>query len=401
MKHFYILSLLLTFSHAILPMRTTFFGPTEYIDKPRFCRFNLTTVESTAAFNRANKSYNCNKEKVPLLAYRGVEPLLPQFLDSSVPLNTATPLAYGLFKAQYRSLNYTFSWIQNLHESIYFEMSSSVVSDKLQNIALVPTTINGHLLTPEEIDTNLVLQSYLSKLEQKVGTDQERNYIGPSYFLMGYTTSLTNLNYFDFVDISVQTGCIVPIISIDTYQPKFSIFPRQDIINLGIPLQLTVALGVYDWLNVGASGSVISYIKNDQLISLNTAAAANKLLIPSSGLCSVHHEPHLALSAYIEGEYFLPNWTWFFGLSYTKQNSTQYQAQDKQTFPTTIINKYPAQRPWDVACFTLASEFDLLRDPLNVMPRCKLMYTRPFYGTACFASDLLAGQLGLEITYDF
>lgn len=401
MKYFYILSLFLSTVQTVLPMKATFFGPSSYIEKPRFARNNLTTIEMSADYNRASKGYHKKGQKVPLLAYRGVEPLLPQFTDKSVPINTATPLCYGLFDANYKGLSYNFSWVQNIHESFFFELSSSISQDKIQDITLVPTSVNGKPLTTQEIDANTKLKTYLPLLQEQIGTEQERNYVGPSYFLMGYTKSMTTFDYLDFVDITVQTGCIVPLVVLDTCQPNLSVFPRQDIVNLGIPLQLTIALGVYDWLNIGASGSVTNYIKNDRVVPLNRSSAPNKLLIPESGMCSIYHEPKIALSAYIEGEYFLPNWTWFIGVSYTKQNPTQYEPSDSQKFPTRFAINQPVQHEWEIASFTLASEFDLSNNQTCVMPRCKLMYTKPFYGRTCFASSLLSGQLGLEISYDF
>jgi len=401
MKHFYILSLLLSISHITLPMQASFYEPSACLEKPRFARMNLTSVDITLENSSSKCSYNRKGQKAPLLAYRGVEPLLPQFLDPSVPLDTAIPLCYGLFDARYSEIYYGASVSQNIHESMFFELSSCICFDKLQNITMIPTTATGKPLTTQEIDSNSKLKAYLPLLQQTIGSTQKCSIIGPTYFLLGYTKSLTTFDYLDFVDITLQTGCIVPIILLDRPGSKLVVFPRQNMVNLGIPLQLTIALGVYDWLNIGASGSVINYIKNDQVIPLNTAAASNKLLIPQSGLCTVHHEPQFALSAYIEGEYFLPNWTWFVGVSYTKQNPTHYQAYDRQKFPTSVINKYPSQNRWELAYVTIASEFDFIVHPKHVMPRLKLVYTKPFYGRTCFASSTLAGQLGLEISYDF
>ncbi len=397
MKHYAIFILLLIISNSAATMKTTFFGPAASLEKPRYARYNLTSFEASFGYNQTTKSYNRYENKTDLLAYRGVEPLLPQFVNNTINIKTSKPDGYALFDAAYTSMNGTISWIQNIHESLFFELSTKVAYDTLNNITITPATASGKIITTP---TNQ-LKEYLILLDHKIGTKQKRNYIGPSYCLVGYTKSNTDCHFFDFIDISVQTGCIIPIINLNKTPETFSIFPRQDIINIGIPLQVTIALGLYDWLNIGASGSLISYIKNDQIVSLNTALQPNKLIIPESGMCSVQHEPCIALSAYIEGEYFLPNWTWFVGVSYTKQHATRYQAADAQKFPTTIINKYPANYGWEVASFTVASEFDLHKEATMAMPRFKFMYTRPFYGKTCFASSLLAGQFGIELVYDF
>lgn len=401
MKYFYKVIFFLSIASTALPMKTTFFGPDLHAEKPRFNRLHLTSIEAGIAYNHASEGYNRNGEHVPLLAYRGVEPLLPQFVDDTVAITTATPLAYGLFDATYKGVGYHVSLIQNINDSFFFGLSSSLCQDKLENITITPTSIKGRHLSDQDLESNPKLTPYLHELRQQVGSRQERSYVGPSYLSIGYTKSMTDFERLDFIDITVQTGFIIPIFKLDEPEQATMIFPRQDIVNVGIPLQLSVAFGVYDWLNIGATGSLVGYIKSDQIVPLNTADAPNKLIIPQSGLCSVYHEPRISLSAYIEGEYFVPNWTWFVGVSYTKQHPTRYEAYDQKKFPTTTIQNYPTQHEWEQAYLTLASEFDLSSHESMVLPRCKFIYSKPVYGRTCFDSRLLAGQIGLEISYDF
>jgi|GEM_PF-1347899 len=407
MKYWLIYILFLFTAPISIAMQNTFWGPSSRIDKPRFARKNLTTFELSGAYHNAKKSFNHSGQKVPLLAYKGPEPLLERFVDTSLSYRNADIISYAVFDAFYKGKQGNFTWMQNIHEHFCFEMTSSITNDTIKNIVILPTTPEGRYLTEQEIADQPDLVKYLEDLNQKLfpsdsSNQQNRTYIGPSCFLMGYTTSLTDFEIVDFVDISVQTGCVVPIIPIAHSWKKLSIFPHQDIVNLGIPLQLNVAVGLYDWLNIGASGLLLGYIKNDQVIPLNTTSTPNKLLVPSCGMCTVQSEPLIAMSAYIEGEYFIPRWNWFLGVSYTKQYKTTYSAYDRQKFPTKLINKYPINSPWQYAYLTVASEIDLAKDnSAQLMPRCKFTYVVPMYGSSCFATQTFAGQLGMEIVYDF
>lgn len=407
MKYWLISCLFLCTVTMSMAMQNTFWAPSPRVDKPRFVRNNLTTVELSGAYHDAKKSFNCTGHKAPLLAYQGPEPLLKRFVDTSLKYNNAEIISYAIFDAFYKGSQGTFTWMQNIHEHFCFELTTSITNDTIKNIVIFPTTKQGRYLTPQEIANQPDLVDYLQDLQQELfSTDgapqQNRTYIGPSCFLMGYTTSLTDFEIVDFVDITVQTGCVVPIIPIAHSWKKLSIFPHQDIVNLGVPLQLDVAVGLYDWLNIGASGLLLGYIKNDQIIPLNTTATPNKLLVPSCGMCTIQTEPLIAMSAYIEGEYFIPRWNWLLGISYTKQYKTNYTAYNQQKFPTKLINKYPINSPWEYAYLTVASEFDFAKDnDAQLMPRCKFTYVVPMYGKSCFATQTFAGQIGMEIIYDF
>lgn len=408
MRYWFIYSIfLLCFHHMMLPMQNTFWAPSVRIDKPRFARTNLTTLELSGLFHNAKQSYNTSGHKVPLLAYNGPEPLLLRFVDTTLPCNNTDIIGYALINGYFSGKSGIFSWQQNIHDHFCFEMTTSITNDTIKNIAIMPSTEQGRCLSNQEIITNQSLVNYLEKLEQKLfdpsdNNEQNRTYIGPSCFLMGYTTNLDYFETIDFVDITLQTGIVVPIIPIAHSWKHLSIFPHQDIVNLGVPLQLDIAVGLYDWLNVGASGLVLGYIKNDQVIALNTANTQNSILIPTCGLCLVQSEPLIAMSAYIEGEYFIPRWNWFIGVSYTKQYKTNYCAYDKELFSTKTINQNPSNTPWEYAYITLASEFDLAKNSESqLMPRCKFTYVAPMYGSACFATQSFAGQLGMEIIYDF
>lgn len=388
-------------------MQNTFWGPSIRIDKPRFIRDDLTTFELSGYYHKTDTSYNCNGRKVPLLDFAGPEPLLERFVDSSLPNTDSTLAGYGVIGGNYHGKGAMFTWQQNIHENLYLEMTSAITNDTISNVSIIPTTKDGRCLTAQEISDSQALINYLEQLDSILFTSasnpsQNRTYIGRSCFLMGYTTSINDFQHLDFVDIAVQTGFMVPIIPIAHSWKTLSIFPHQDEVSLGIPLQLNIAVGLYDWLNIGASGMIMGYVKNDQIVAMNSTKTPNKILIPTQGLCSVATEPMIAMSAYVEGEYFLPRLNWFVGLSYTKQYKTTYQAYDQQTFPTKTINKFPRNNGWEYAYLTVTSELDLTKtQESQLMPRCKFIYVVPVYGVSSFATQTFAGQLGMEIVYDF
>jgi hypothetical protein len=402
MNYIYRLIILLAASQSTFcAMRAIFFKPSYWQEKPRFDRRNMTTVEATYTYAKAEKSFNSARQKVPLLSYRGSEPLLPSFLNPKIAPDQNRPLAYAAFDGKYKSQSVFGTVIQNIHERFFFEATSSLSYDSLNNLKITPTLKNGTpILYP-----NQKLEAYLQQLNPKLFSSgqnsQNRTYIGPSYFMFGYTKSFNNFEYVDMIDISIQTGCVVPIIVTHHPDADISLFPREDILNLGIPLQVNIMCGLYDWLNIGATASVIGYLQNDLVVPLNQYPYHNKVLVPTCGLATIKTEPLVALTAFIEGEYLIPHWNWFVGFSYTKQHKTVFCSLDQERFPNHLINKYTVQYPWQQLAVTLSSEIDFSSEEKKIMPRCKIVYVKRFASKNCFNTSLFAGQLGFEVLYDF
>lgn len=400
MNYIYRIIIILAMSkNAFCAMRATFFKPNYWLEKPRFDKKNMTTVETTYNYAKAENSFNSNGQKVPLLSYRNPEPLLPKFID---PESTnSNPISYAVFNGKYKSQAIYGTVVQNIKESFFFEATSCFSYDSLNNITITPTTKTGiHILYPDK-----KLETYLEELRSKIfnssNNSQKRTYVGPSFFMFGYTKSFNELDYADMIDISVQTGIVLPVIIVDLPQSDFYLFPRQDVLNLGVPLQLNIMCGLYDWLNIGATASVIGYLQNDLVVPLNQESFYNKVLIENSDLTTVKTEPLVAFSAFVEGEYLVPHWTWYVGFSYTKQYKTVFCSCDQQEFSNNHINKYTTQYPWQQLAFTFSSEIDFSCKERKIMPRCKIVYVKRFLSQNCFNSALFAGQLGFEVLYEF
>ena len=164
---------------------------------------------------------------------------------------------------------------------------------------------------------------------------------------------------------------------------------------------LNFAAGFYDWLNLGATGLAIFYIKNDRMIPLNTTATSNAVLIAEQGLTQVHHQPFLYFNAYLEAEQLIPRLTCLVAMSYEKQFSTCYESSNQTKFPNALINKYPTHHPWELVNVIFSGEIDLASENCKMMPRVKCMYVLPVWGVSVFKTSELMGQFAIECAYQF
>ena len=387
-------------------MNTTFRHQPNSFAQPRFATKNLSSWEFNVAHQVAKNSFNKNGNVVGLLNFNGPTTLLKRFTNSTLPYNDSDNFGTALMSGEMSTLQYNFAVTQNFGSHFFGAAQTTYSIDSLKNLVIQPLQNKCQLLTQAEINATAGLATYLQDLTTLLTPDNSntgiiQNSVGPSIFTFGYTTSLQYFDYLDFMDITAQAGFCVPVIYLDTTCPTISALPPNHNVNLGLPLMINMTVGLYDWLNIGASGLVIAYIKNDQIIPFNTTATNNNVLFDQSGLVQVQHHPFIYLNAYVEAEQILPRLTFLFGISYAKQFATCYKSCDPTTLPNSIINKYPTHKPWETFNLVFSGEVDVSIQESKIMPRIKCMYILPIRGISVFKTSELMGQLAIECALAF
>lgn len=386
-------------------METTFRHQPTSFPQPRFARNYLGSFELRIAQDTAKNSFDAQGNVVGLLNFNGPTDLLKRFVNTNLPYNNTETFGKAIMSANLSTLQYNFTFTQNFGSHFFAYASITASQDTLKNLLIQPITNNCNLMSQADINANLALKTYLQDLQNLLTNNCDKgivqNNLGPNIFTIGYTTSLQHFNRLDFIDITAQTGLCLPLTSLDKNQPILSALPFTHNVNLGIPVMLNCALGFYDWLNLGATGLITFFIKNDQIIPLNTTKTTNAVLISEYALTEVAHHPFVYFNAYLEAEQLIPRLTCLVAMSYAKQFSTHYSSTNQTMFSDNLINKYPTHHAWQRLNLTFSGELDLTINNSKIMPRIKCMYVLPVWGTSVFKTSELMGQLALECTYNF
>jgi hypothetical protein len=404
----YIICLLALFTCVqtqIFGMYTTFYRPTYWPEKPRFDRMNMTSYELTYFHGWASKSFNKDGERVPLLAFSNPEPLLPSFLEFkgpckySKPVKDNKPISYAIFDGQYSTDVIINEIVQNFHKHFFVQINVPIGQEHLKSISIKPTDARGNSINPDQ-----KINSYIEQLSSKIFDEsctkvQTRSFVGPSFLLFGFAKTFNNFNHLDLLDFEFKTGFVVPIFILS--KPDFSIFPRTDLRNFGIPFQFKFMLGAYDWLNFGVATAVVLHLKADDLFDVNENPYPNNFLIPTSKMASMLNQPFITFTTYFEGEHFLPYWTWYVGFDFVKQYKTEWEICGGTPCENQIANKFSPLIPWQQGNIILSSEIDFSKEEKKCMPRLKIIYAKRIFGKSCFDTSIFGGQVGFEILYDF
>ncbi|MFA5999059.1 MAG: hypothetical protein WC747_03520 [Candidatus Babeliales bacterium] len=394
-------------SQNMYGMYTTFGAPSISFPTPQYATKDLKTVGASLSYYKSENSYDCSGQKVGLLAYQGTETLLKRIIDRSLPFNDSQSVGKALISGRLTATSGAFWYVQNIGEHFYFTFVSSLSYIKLQNLLIAPAKNNCLLLSETEIDADTELKKYLNTLnkliyDKSLGGKFYDATIGPTYFTIGYAQNFQNFTHIDFIDFSIKAGFALPETNIEPQTTALFDIATNDIGAIRLPIQASATVGLYDWLNIGATGTLMPYAPTIQRISLPTTRDNNLVFLPEKGFCAIYHRPFVYAGAYIEAEHFIPRVSLFTGVSYSKQFKTTYQSWDNDKFPNSIINAFPVHRPWEMMWLTFSAEIDCYAsEDKKCLPQLKLVYILPVYGKSTFKTSVISGQANLSIMYDF
>ncbi|MCX5923897.1 MAG: hypothetical protein NTZ68_00520 [Candidatus Dependentiae bacterium] len=387
-------------------MYTNFGTPLTFFPTPRYATKDLKSVGAVASFYTSENSYNDMGQEVGLLAYQGTETLLKRIVDRSLPFNDSQSVGKALISGSLTLNSYAFWYVQNIGEHFYFTIVSALSYIRLKNLLITPVKNNCLRLSETEIDADTQLKNYLAALDKIISAKSSCSIfndatIGPNYFTIGYAQNFQNFTHIDFIDFSIQAGFVLPEENIEPQTTALFDISTNDIRAIRLPMQASATVGLYDWLNIGVTGTLMPYASTIQKISMPTTRDNNLVFLPEQGLCTIQHRPFVFAGGYIEAEHFIPKVSLLAGFSYSKQFKTTYQSWDTKKFPNDIINAFPVHRPWEMAWLTFSAEFDGSTDNRNNIPQFRFIYILPVYGKSTFKTSAISGQINFNFGYSF
>ncbi|MCX5923558.1 MAG: hypothetical protein NTU89_03230 [Candidatus Dependentiae bacterium] len=408
---FKIVALLACFKSSFMhSMDTTFGSPTTTTTTPRFATKNLTSFDSSFSYYRADSSYNSKGQKTALLSYNGPEDLLKRLVDPKLSPTDTSSVGKALVDATFSFENCSLTYTQNIGENFYFALESSLSNVDVRHLKIQPINSKCQCLSQSEIKANPTLQSYLKKLDNLIYSNGKNSFfysvIGPSFLTAGYTKHFQDFNYIDFIDFTFFTGIAVPIINVSPINDSpasISIFsvPIYNYTCLGVPMEASVMVALYDWLNIGTNALVMPFINSANRVALNTTKTNNINFLPDYGYASIHHRPFIYFDGYIQAEQFIPCLSLMAAFSYAQQFKTIYDSLDKVQFPNDVINAFPAHRPWQAAYITLTAELDFATESHKNLPHFQIVYVAPVFGRSVFKTSAASAQMSIEVLWDF
>lgn len=219
------------------------------------------------------------------------------------------------------------------------------------------------------------------------------------YALLGWTNNNDATEVFDYVDTTLQAGIAFPYEKklCETWYPLDLYSASHG--HWGMPVRAAISGGLFEWLTLGGSVDATFYAPKNRRLRLKTAPEQRGLVILDVGNTKVHQGPLMNASTYLKIDHLADALSFLFGYSYAKKAHDSLCPCCK-TFQSSIVNKDPRFKGWDMHTLHFASEYDFSREDKRFGPRVGLFYDKIVAGESIINTSMGGGLFGLEIALD-
>jgi hypothetical protein len=351
-----------------------FYHASNVFYEPRFDRDWLRTFEVSFGGGSTESGRNACGAKVPLLDTWGLNTTLCDHSLETISLA-------GTFKIAEAN----FLYIQNLIKGFSLQAHIPVRSLHITHIssknlsAIIPPQ---HVPSPScrlPLDCN------------NLGDNTATTGFGDLTLRIAYSLSYQKTKKLDFIDVTLQTGILIPTSPATDYYKPFTI-PLGYNGHWGLPLSLDVACGAYEWLTLAAHGGLILFADTTKKTNANTPNQCS--------MVHAHQKPLWNLGVLVKADHVMRGLSCTIGYSYAQQSDTRVGTSHSLYYEPIIINN-PTRSGFSLHTLHLALEFDCMREEYWIGPRIAVLYNNVLGGTNIFATSMVYGQIGIDIVWDF
>jgi hypothetical protein len=410
-----VLSLILIISDIFSLPQPLFYEPTWFIRPPRFERPWLFTANFMFRGGIGREAYNCQHNKTNVLSLYGPENI--RELANGVPANQLGPNNFlnTLYTLQPNNpLFGTINWngrfsttqiileaTQNFKNGFFIQTVVPIRHMKISKITMSDnSTEQGagaiNYISWLQLYNNLpdVLTEYNVYINKNANTD-----FGNIQLLVGWTENRQCFDYIDYWDYSLITGVFFKNSSQITPIKPFLLSTGFDS-HFSIPLSVNTAVGLYDWLTIGAHITGYFFKNNRQLFGVKSASTQNGWIQFAKEIVDVDKGNIYELGGYISADHILNGFTTTLGFSYAhEQPSTIHIVTNPSFYNASVANSSARLQSWSMVILHWYFEWDLATRQHRNMPQIALTVDVPIHGKRAFRTKMLGASMQWNFEY--
>lgn len=224
--------------------------------------------------------------------------------------------------------------------------------------------------------------------------------IGDLAILAGWTHNYQETDVLDFVDFTVKLGVLVPT-SKERDENKIFALPFGYNGHIGIPIAIDLAFGAYEWLNIGLHFDVIGFTNKTRCMRVKTAPCQSGLIKLAKAEVKVDKGSLWTAGTYLKADHFTLGFSLLFGYSFVNKKSDQLTPCNCILFCTPILNDDEMLKGFKMHTLHFALEYDFTKEDANFGPRIAVFYNHQVGGKRIFKTNMVGGNAGIEIAWDF
>lgn len=402
-----------------------FYRATNLFYEPRLEHDSLTSFQVTLGGGSTEHSRDGTGQTVPLFDLYGLNAMQP--LGIGVPnknmqnqndliliqlANLPSNNCFGMLSidGDFSILESNILVSQNFTHGFFCQAHLPVRSMKVSHINFVDVSpgvsrchpFNGQCPNSSTPIWQTFLNSFGSILSQyDISTEPfNKTGIGDFTFLLGWTINYQETEILDYIDATIRCGLLAPTSPQTNINDLFAIPFGYDG-HWGFPLGFDLAIGAYEWVTIGTHLDAIVFANTTHDVRMKTAADQRGIIKLAQGKAEIQRGILWNGSMYFKADHIARGISFMLGYSYTKQNNTVLTPCDIAIFDPYVVNTDQMLKEWHMHVFHCSLEYDFTCNESWIGSHIGLFYNHEIGGEHIFKTDMVGGQFGINVAWDF
>jgi hypothetical protein len=395
-----------------------FFRAAPLFKEPRLERSFLSSFDIWLGGGRAKQSFNKDNKKVALFDLWGTHNM--QELGNGVCESFSDPLDLLLIQLSLlpgRDLFANFSiqghfglieggfrFTQNFIKGFFFEFYMPIRSFKVSDIAFIDLSPTDAAFPNNKNPIWIAFQNNFTKILARYGLSDTfpltTTGVGDMAFLLGWTYSYQETTELDFIDVTVQTGVVMPAAKKKNEDELFSL-PLGYNGHWAVPIRGVGAIGIYEWLTIGAALEATFFVPRGFDMRMKTGARQSGIIKLEKGFANVEKGTLWLANVFVKGDHVVRGFSLGFGYTYAQERTSYVTPTDSFTFSYPIVNSDALFDGFIQQTLHAYVEYDFTESDWKYGPRIGLAYNHPVTGKHIFRTALTQATFGLEVVWDY
>ncbi len=419
MKHSKLLLLLLLASSSIFTWDNLhFYRASFFFGEPRFERQGLTTLNARVGAGSSTTARNGCSDEVCLLDIYGPQvaftlgegvpgkdlsnpqDLTLQMLEKVPARNCFGQFSYG---GKFKTVELDLQLYQNICDGFFLELYIPIRKLEISNICMQDLTSE---CAPCPNKSTPIWQTFLNQYDNILNRyclcfgDIDRSGIGDTSLIFGWATNYEETEYLDFIDFMFQAGVLFPTGRLSDPNIVFDL-PLGYNGHYGIPLNMSMAFGLYEWFTFGGHVFAMPFSKKTREIRMKTSTTQNGFIKLAKGCAEIKRGAVWQVGTYLKADHFCRNISILLGYSFSTERESSICPTNCTVFEPSVVCSDDMFRGWKMHTIHLLGELDFLKERSFFGPRFGIFGNFVIGGQRIFNTHIGGAMVGIDLVWNY
>lgn len=229
---------------------------------------------------------------------------------------------------------------------------------------------------------------------------ENKTKIGDTSFYLGWTHTYLDTEVIDFLDVTLKLGVLVPTGDKKDLGHPFDL-PNGYNGHVGVPFSFATAIGLYEWLNIGAQFNVMPFVHKTKTLRMKTDSCQNGFIRLACGQATISPGPLWGVTGYLKADHFAHGFSFLVGYSFNNKRSDDVCPCNLDIFTPSIAQSACEFQGWKMHTLHLLAEYEFTLEQYDSTARIGAFYNLNVGGERIFKTHTYGGLFGIDMGWEF